>query len=185
MHRVVVALYGRVKTVRFYCSRRYRRGIWLDEDGEDFLCCGEAVSTVPTDIERISEGARGRAQPGRAERRRILKEQDGRCAYCDKVFRASYLWRGRLHPVLLVWDHRIPYAYDQNNHASNFVAACYRCNAWKADHLFETIEEVRAYVARKWEAEAQRTRGPSVPEVPGTLSNTADVADVLLNDVPR
>jgi len=53
--------------------------------------------------------------------------------------------------LCLEWDHQVPYSYSQNNHDANFLPACHLCNRWKSALIFQTVEEVKVYVATKWE----------------------------------
>lgn len=83
----------------------------------------------------MSGASRRRNRPGADQQRDILESQKGACFWCRNVF-GQYVvaaqWR-RPRQLLIQWDHRKPYAYDQDNGDQNFVAACTLCNRWKTD----------------------------------------------------
>lgn len=68
----------------------------------------------------------GRRHPDVATARRIIRNQTGRCAYCN----ASLVERG------IEWDHFVPFAFSGVNLSDNWTAACPQCNRAKgAKHL--------------------------------------------------
>lgn len=146
--RSFIALYGPIQILKAYCG---------DCDGTVFVikgnlaCCGKPF-VDEQDIthrrsKRISECEQAKRGPSLAVRTMILKLQEGRCFYCDQLFGLRRYGRSmKLH-----WDHKVPYAYSQNNTTDNFVAACATCNMWKGALMFDTIEQARVYLAGKWE----------------------------------
>lgn len=74
--------------------------------------------------------------PRKAARRRLLNEQDGRCAYCNDPMTMT---TGRQDTVTL--DHATPTARGGRTEMSNLVGACSRCNNLKGDM---TVDEFRA-----------------------------------------
>lgn len=81
------------------------------------------------------------------------------CFYCDREF-GSVVWVKRERTLRVHWDHVTPYVHTFDNREVNFVAACQICNGWKSDKVFDTIEEIRGYLQRKWDKAMS-----SVPEV--------------------
>jgi 5-methylcytosine-specific restriction endonuclease McrA len=98
---------------------------------------------------RETEAAQQRKTPPKAEKDKILKDQENRCFYCGVTFENFRFRNGKPIKIRIHWDHQLPYAYSQNNKASNFVAACHVCNGIKSDHVFKTVEEVQIYLADK------------------------------------
>lgn len=79
-----------------------------------------------------------------------LDAQGNRCLYCGLEF-GWPLYRRRYGVEILEvnWDHRIPYAYLQDNPADNWVAACHVCNAYKGSLIFPTLAGIRLHIIDK------------------------------------
>ena len=101
---------------------------------------------------RSRDKRRTTVRPPQADRERILAIQENRCIYCNNEF-DSFIERGDdLEPVVLSWDHFLPFAYTQSNEVSNLFAACRACNSIKGNLIYESIEDaVRAICKRRWE----------------------------------
>lgn len=99
--------------------------------------------------ESLPEAAR--RLPPKWQRDQQLDEQRGRCFYCDRAF-GSFVQAptGEVVRLVVHWDHVTPYAYSQNNHGWNFVAACHVCNGIKSDRIFETEDEARTFIQLRW-----------------------------------
>jgi hypothetical protein len=98
----------------------------------------------------VSQPEQRRRRPSSEFMEVQLQAQRGRCFYCRREFGAM-VWRGkRLRVLRLEWEHRVPYAFNQNNQPSNFVAACHVCNGLKSSHCFDSDEEARAYLDAAW-----------------------------------
>jgi 5-methylcytosine-specific restriction endonuclease McrA len=142
----IISLYGNVALVRGRCPDC--RNVAIIRDGK-FLCCDRVVNPKPTSVKREVEPEQRRRRPGVAEREEILASQDYRCIYCEKAF-GSMIYRNDKPLILKVhWDHDIPYAYSQNNHAWNFVAACQVCNLLKSDFIFRDLEDAQLFLRMK------------------------------------
>jgi len=63
------------------------------------------------------------------------------------------------------WDHKVPYAYSQNNRITNYAAACQICNSLKAALMFATVEETQIYVCIKAEEKGFSDVSPVLGEV--------------------
>lgn len=80
-------------------------------------------------------------KPNSARKRKIvsvlLKEQDGRCFYCDREMIGPLefdIKSGKQIPQLYATlDHKCPAAKGGTWHISNLVAACWDCNHKKAN----------------------------------------------------
>jgi len=141
-----VTLYGNVSMQRGYCKEC--GGMAFIKNGR-YACCGELAEGTPTKFERMTEPFFGRKTPSKSQKDRILREQNDRCFYCS-VLLGSYRYKNSMPFLIKInWDHRLPFAYSQNNKTENFVAACHVCNGIKSDHLFQTIEEAQVYIAEK------------------------------------
>lgn len=147
-------MYGGVRIVRAWCAACARFALVVK--GELQCCDAKFVRENPNKQKRMIESELVRRGPSAACRRRVLAGQDNRCLYCMKAFGFLVNYHGKQRRLRITWDHASPLAYSQNNLDSNFVAACQFCNGWKSDKIFQTIEEVRLYVAIKWEDEEKR-----------------------------
>jgi hypothetical protein len=75
--------------------------------------------------------------------RRVLEKQGHICLYCLLPF-GTVTSRGT---HTLVGDPWIAYTTGQTSgEESNTVAACQICNAFKADHAFDSVEAARRYI---------------------------------------
>ena len=135
-----VVLYGNVAIPRVKCPRCRRMSLVVDMET---LCCEVHIKkeSIGDKVYRESEPPpQKRKGPSPKEKKRILEEQDYRCAYCDVAF--SVL-------VGVTWDHFVPWSYAQDERTSNFIASCSRCNQLKQAQIFTGIEEVRVYIASR------------------------------------
>ena len=173
-----LALYGNTGITRGHC---YKCGRYALVIGGELQCCGRLVKAVPSTLKRMSDPEGRRRRPAKEARREILESQDYRCLYCDASFDGYVFYGGQERRVRITWDHVVPYAHTANNHAVNFAASCQFCNSWKSSLIFKTVDEVRIYVATKWENERKaegelRALRPEVREA-------APLAEVLQSQV--
>jgi hypothetical protein len=143
-----IACYGQVSIERRYCDDCKRFAFVLDGK---IQCCETKVQLEPTKLRhRMCEVPIGRKGPPPIVKRRILREQQHCCFWCDRRFGRA-VWLKRKRKILRVeWDHLVSYAYSYNNRPSNFVASCQICNSLKHSSIFETIDECRVYLWNKW-----------------------------------
>ena len=171
--RAYIGLYGNVPLQKHYCEDCQMFAFVLRGK---FLCCDSRADRTPQTYKRESQPAQIRRLPPIEARREVLRLQNNACLYCLRDF-GSHVQRGkRIITLRLHWDHFIPYNLTQNNYTYNFVAACHLCNGIKYDHVFQTVEEVRIYVATH-----QRRRMPVLSD---RNSPHAPMEKVLLADVP-
>lgn len=157
-----LALYGNTGIIRAYCQSCQRWAFVIDDT---LQCCMTLTEAAPKKIVRESEPEARRRKPSVKEQTRILEAQNHRCLYCDVSLAGYVIYHGELKKVKLTWDHMTPYAYCLDNHHENFAATCQFCNSWKSSLVFKTVEEVRVYVAVKWEEEGRKAKAVSgVPD---------------------
>ena len=152
-----LALYGNISLPRGRCPACRRTVLIVNGH---LACCDAPVSAVEIlKSQRMSHPAEQRVPISRAEAKRILEEQSNSCLYCQRAFGSKFLRRGQMVRLRLEWDHMVPWCHSMNNRASNYAAACHVCNQTKGDKCFATVDEVSAWVERKWaqiENEADR-----------------------------
>jgi 5-methylcytosine-specific restriction endonuclease McrA len=146
MKKHAIALYGSVALERGYCNNCKSMAIIK---GGKFQCCGSPVQDVPSKFERMSEPLFARKTPTKADKDRIVNQQGNQCFYCGVTFGSFRFRRGLPFTIKIEWDHKLPFAYSQNNQTDNFVASCHVCNHIKSDHLFQTVDEARVYLSDK------------------------------------
>lgn len=183
-HEDYIGLYGNVRIPKSYCQSCGGYAFVLD--GE-LACCGTPHIPKPVRWKRESPPPDKRKMLNSIEQKLILETQNYNCFWCDRSFGIAVKLGRRQRVLKIHWDHMIPWAYDQNDSVSNFVAACSVCNMWKSSLVFQTIEQCRIYLKGKWD-EAQNTEneavGPEdVPEVPSRVCSEEEVAEVLLKQV--
>lgn len=145
--KTVVALYGNVKILSGYCNDCQRTAFVLDGY---IQCCDAPFDDEPVGYKRAIEAEGRRRLPPIAFRQAQLKEQNHRCFYCERSFGSLVFRRGKPVRLQLQWDHMTPFAYGQDNHSYNFVAACHVCNRIKSSRIFQTLTEARIYIDERW-----------------------------------
>jgi hypothetical protein len=145
-HKPVIALYGNVAIEKAYCPNC--DAVSFVKNGK-FVCCDTALLGEPKKFHRETVAPQHRKTPPKAEKDRILDEQEDRCLYCGVRFESTRFRHGKLFRIKVNWDHQLPYVFSQNNATSNFVAACHVCNGIKSNRVFKTIEEAQVYLAGK------------------------------------
>lgn len=69
----------------------------------------------------------------------IIHSQECKCIYCHtEIDLDTYCI-----------DHIIPYAMCRSNKLDNLVAACWRCNTFKSDRLFQNVYHAARWIRRK------------------------------------
>lgn len=175
--RSVIALYGNTSLKRVYCPSCSGWTIVLDGLRQ---CCDRLETREAQAFVRICQPEYRRRLPPKRIRDEILASQGHACLYCERTF-GSYTADDR--EIKLQWDHMVPWSHSMDNHGHNFAAVCQFCNQRKSNLMFQTVDEVRAYVAKfRAEEEAPETglpgMRPAVRDIPG-------VADVLQQQVPQ
>lgn len=93
----------------------------------------------------------------RDRQKSILRSQGYVCGYCAVPFGSVIRKRNRMLVSAVHFDHMVPFAYLGKNPTGNWIAACNFCNQTKADKLFSSLAEARAYVL-----DARDRRGDAV-----------------------
>jgi len=138
------ALYGNTPLERVKCPEC--GGMSFVRNGST-VCCGAEITTTPKRYYREAAPELERRLPSKSDRDRILIEQEGRCFYCGSLLGETRLRKGKPVTLKINWDHRVPYAFTQNNRTENFVAACHVCNIIKSDKVFRDADEARVFIA--------------------------------------
>ena len=123
-------------------------------------CCGVNPNINPQVYKQMSEPPSRRRFPPRYIRDEKLAAQQNCCFYCDRKFGSVQEVGDREFYIHIQWDHQIPFAFRQDNSAENVVAACQKCNGWKTDRLFDTVQEARDFLALRWRRYLQRGLSP-------------------------
>jgi hypothetical protein len=84
----------------------------------------------------------------------ILKIQNDKCAYCGADLNA-------LNPPN--FDHFNPFCAGGMLTADNLFACCAPCNRWKSSFRFQTLEELREFIAKKKGSQNCLTCGKEIP----------------------
>lgn len=112
------------------------------------LCCGQIVKKDQRafKIKKICDNFQRRKGLSASKKKEILDKQKNRCFYCDLLFNTMYYHNKKFLFLRIHFDHFIPFAYLQNDGKDNFVAACNICNGIKGSLMFESKEDIIAYV---------------------------------------
>ena len=146
--RSMIAVYGNVQIPRVFCRDCQQWGLVVRGIKQ---CCDEPAYAKPKRKKRFTSPALVRKRPSCRQRELLLRKYQNACAYCERLFGSYTLRYGKDVRIILNWDHQVPWVYAQDNRNQNFLPACRWCNGWKSDKLFQTVEEVKVYVALQWE----------------------------------
>lgn len=143
-----IAIYGNTGLIRAICPICKDRETFV-VDGL-FTCCGEPYTQgIPEKKKLECEAHRIRRSPYLSDKSRIIQAQQNRCIYCRHTFGSLYVEGSKIKPLVLHWDHFIPWTYTYDNSGKNFVAACNICNLFKHDKIFDSLKEAREYVVKR------------------------------------
>jgi hypothetical protein len=111
--------------------------------------CGHPAKGTFT--ERVIGSTKRQGIKHKAKQRK-LREQNNCCAWCGRPFGIFYedTKRNRITELKVHWDHVLPYSYLACNLEENYVAACHVCNLFKSASVFRDEDDLRAYLADKW-----------------------------------
>lgn len=149
--RKEIYYYGNVGIERAKCGGCGRMSFVLKDNKT--ACCGfhvEYDGRKPI-MKGISQPEQRRIPLRGKEKQRILKEQNYLCAYCIKEFGSIMYREGQEIYLSVEFDHKMPYAYNQDNKPRNYIAACQVCNGLKGSLIFKDLAQAREYLrlARK------------------------------------
>ena len=151
--RGVRTWYGNVQIPRIYCSRCKTWAMVLEGIRQ---CCEYETEVEIVKVKRMVNPEAVRRRPPLKDRTRLLAEYQQGCAYCERKFGDWTRYHGEWKKVWLAWDHQIPFVHSQNNATSNYLPSCRTCNNWKYSKMFQTLEEVKVYVALKWQEDQEK-----------------------------
>lgn len=142
------ALYGKTAIRRGYCGKCHTWAFVID--GVVQCCNSEADAPSGDGLRRMAENPEDRRSVlTKADKAAILQRQGGACIYCGAIF-DSYLWDSKrvgYFKVQVEFDHFVPWCNSQDGRCENMVAACSACNKAKSGLVFNTIDEVKVYLA--------------------------------------
>ena len=161
--------YGRVVMFRMFCPSCQETAFVIKGK---MACCG-VTPDMPSraKTKRVSEAEWKRSRISEKLKKRILAQQENRCAYCDENI------TGRA-----CFDHVVCWSYCGNNDESNLVAACNICNGIKSNLVFNTLEEARNYVIGKRGARREKDNS-TVRLLQVRLPDNAPKAKVLRGEL--
>lgn len=143
MSKDYVSVYGNQSLAKVYCPDCQRYAFLVDGIKQ---CC---------ETEQEFNGTRYKIESSVQEKRRSLYkkrfleksiEQNGKCYYCEYPFSQAFIRKNKIIILRIEVDHFIPYSYNCNNKALNFVLACHICNGIKSNKFFNTKEEAQEYI---------------------------------------
>jgi len=138
-----IAIYGSVEIKRVFCYKCKSMALVIEGIKQ---CCGDEDNSFPEITYKMS-GSRGIKL--HYVRKKIIKEQNNTCPYCDKQFGYFYLRKGKTIKSTIHIDHKIPFSFSQDNKKENCIACCSLCNSLKSDIIFDTFDELKEYLNEK------------------------------------
>ena len=82
--------------------------------------------------------------------RRIADQQEGRCFWCENEFGMYVMKQNVVRRLEIVVDHVLPWSFSLDQGKKNLVASCQICNGWKSSLIFDSEEDCRGFLKRKW-----------------------------------
>lgn len=147
-----VAIYGNQSILRVYCHQCQTYALVVEGSK---ACCLAAYESSddepPVRARRMTQSEERRRSLSRAAKKGILEQQKGLCFYCDREIGSTVYTSHKAVTLRLHWDHMVPFSHQRNNSRANYAAACHKCNHWKSNLIFDSIEGIRAHVKTKWE----------------------------------
>tara|TARA_Y100000310_G_scaffold166144_1_gene165854 strand:- start:403 stop:1173 length:771 start_codon:yes stop_codon:yes gene_type:complete len=144
------AIYGSVVILRGLCPDC--QDVSMIVDGA-FRCCGRdaKIADANTTETRMSQSRARRPLLGEGEKALILESQGGECLYCGIKFGDQFWDKNRREYLVaeVCYDHFIPWSFARNGSIANMVAACGECNRYKADLIFDSIDDARAHIGKE------------------------------------
>jgi 5-methylcytosine-specific restriction endonuclease McrA len=92
-----------------------------------------------------------------------IEEQNNECLYCSREFGSAVTNAGVIENLRPEVDHLHPQAGGGRTNEKNVHYACHVCNRLKSDFLFDTVDEVKAFLVEEWERKGYKTCPPAVP----------------------
>jgi hypothetical protein len=154
------AVYGSKKLIRGFCENCER---WALVIGGISQCCDSLVQCDELVLpqHRMCETSKRRSLSV-GQREDILERQSFSCFYCCHYFDIVVKRKGKTFALRPHFDHVVPFVYCGDSNEKNLVATCHLCNLWKSDRVFNSLEEIQAYLKEKWEREVVVTDEVSV-----------------------
>jgi 5-methylcytosine-specific restriction endonuclease McrA len=148
------AFFGAVAIPRAYCFDC--RGMAFVIDSR-LQCCGWRVGKL--EIRHSRREADGgdvprRRRPTKGQRRAIVFRQRNRCYVCLVEFGTEVKRGKQTFTLRAEFDHVVPRSFTYSDLPANFAAACHICNRIKSDEMFDSYDDLVAFVA-----ERRRVRG--------------------------
>lgn len=144
-------LYGGIGLVRRQCELCGEFS-FVTRSGWSCECGSRADQNEDVEILSVKREGEGQAKRShltlpKALRRKLLSEQDGKCAYCSlPMWHWVFDTKRKIARQLKIhWDHVVPWEYSRTN-KTDFVAACGICNGLKSDKIFQTMGEAMLYL---------------------------------------
>lgn len=147
--KTIKAEFGRVALLRATCPRCQASALVIQ--GE-MACCGAKPSLDGEYIKKKeSEGRHRRDDLGRAEKRALIIDQEGKCFYCGNPF-GTPVYKPEYDKVIVPeihFDHFVCWDYSRDTSIGNMVASCSICNLIKSNKIFANVEDARAFVRHR------------------------------------
>jgi 5-methylcytosine-specific restriction endonuclease McrA len=132
--------YGNVSIQKGWCSKCQYLAFVIDNK---LQCCDAPYKQPIKSVKRETSPEYKRKQISKGEKKKILNDQNYRCFYCEQEFGSIKKRRDREFVLRIHFDHIVPFAYSQNNHVYNFVAACNVCNLIKSSSIYESLDDAK------------------------------------------
>ena len=122
--------------------------------GYDSLVCQNRGCNARFDANfkrtRVISRSERRRPVSRVTASRLAESQNNRCFWCENEFGEYVMKQGVVRRLDVVVDHVLPWTYSLNHGEENLVASCQICNGWKSSLVFETEDDCRGFLKRKW-----------------------------------
>lgn len=114
--------YGNTILTKDFCKHCQEES--LINVNNEFTCCGTIARGKTTgQTKLISSACNKKRTLTQNQQIKILKEQNYKCFHCEIDISSK-----SIH-----FDHLEPFSFSYNNHISNFVASCVKCNLKKSN----------------------------------------------------
>ncbi len=142
------------------CGRESFFDLASDNRSGKTRCCGALIVNPKIEgWQRLSVTPDRRRTVAENLQLQILRRQNYRCFYCDLNFKVVVFLKGKPVRRAVVFDHYVRWSYSQDNRRQNIVAACSLCNGIKSWLMWDTLDECKAYISKRWKDKGLSIKG--------------------------
>lgn len=143
-------IFGTVNLYRIFCD--FCNDFAL-VNSKDKTCpdCGTKLNQENIDKIRILSNKKRTDKLGSKKlKKNLIKKQNNKCYWCSREFGDFIIKNDKAIKLKFNFEHKLPFSYTHNNDIQNIVGSCHICNGFKSGKIFESEEDCKIYLERRW-----------------------------------